>query len=300
MIVLRSKNKRPLRPPLLRGALGALIVLFSGAAGAQQQVGLPDPDVMRIHVLEKRPFTESGRWELSFFGATQVNPKFTVHTGASAELAYHIRENLAAQLGASFFPIAQQSTLSEELLTKASEAPESAEAFLLQGDVIAGLELMPIYGKLNVFDGKILRLGVYLNAGLGIAKTRLQLRPSTDPTTGRTYGDTGMRPMASLGMGLRVFVTEQFTVRLELRDLAYSGYVSEVNGCNLADVQKIEAAEALGQTATGLTSGCDERSFGSAGQQAKLNAAGAKDLLAKPSAEVINNIAFQGGISWLF
>jgi outer membrane beta-barrel protein len=276
------------------------VLLCSFAAPAQQLVGEPDPDVMRIHVVEKRPFTEAGRWELSFFGMTQVNPKFTVHAGLSAEIAYHLRENLAAQLGVTWFPLAVQSTLSEELLTKASEAPESAEAFLLQGDVVAGLELMPIYGKLNVFDGKILRLGMYFNAGLGVAKTRLQLRPSTDPTTGRTFGDTGIRPMASLGAGLRVFVTEQFTVRLELRDLAYSGYVSSVNGCNLQDVQLIETAEALGQTAQGLSSGCDERAFGAAGQTAKLNAAGAKDLLAKPSAEVINNIALQGGISWLF
>jgi outer membrane beta-barrel protein len=279
-----------------------LVLLCSLGASAQQSVGLPDPDVMRIHVVEKRPFTEAGRWELSFFGMTQVNPKFTVHAGVSAELAYHLRENLAAQLGVSWFPLAVQSTLSEELLTKASEAPESAEAFLLQGDVVAGLELMPIYGKLNVFDGKILRLGMYFNAGLGVAKTRLQLRPSTDTTTGRTFGDTGFRPMASLGMGLRVFVTERFTVRLELRDLAYSGYVSKVNGCTLTDVQKIETAEAqpTPTRASDLSPGCDESAFGSLGTQAKLNASGAKDLLAKPSAEVINNIALQGGISWLF
>lgn len=282
-----------------------LLVLASSislAAAAQEApaVGLPDPDVMRVHVLEKRPFTEEGRWEVSLFGATQVNPKFTVHAGISGELAYHLRENLAAQLGVSWFPLAQESTLSEELLTKASEAPVSAEAFLLQGDAVLGLELMPVYGKVNVFDGKILRLGMYFNAGLGLAKTRLQLRPSTDPITGRTFGDTGFRPMASLGAGLRVFVGERFTVRLELRDLAYSGYVSQVNGCSYDDVVKIEAAEALNTTATGLSSGCDERAFGSPGTQAKLNAAGAKGLLSNPSAEVINNIAFQGGVSWLF
>src|SRR5205814_385827 len=160
----------------------------------------------------------------------QVNPKFTVHAGVSAELAYHLRENLAVQLGLTWFPYSVQSTLSEELLTKADEAPLTAEAFLLQGDAVAGLELMPIYGKLNVFDGKILRLGFYLNAGIGGAKTRLQLRPSTDPN-GRSFGDTGYRPMAALGGGFRVFVSEQFTVRLEVRDFAYSGYVSKVNGC---------------------------------------------------------------------
>ena len=281
------------------------LLLLCSAAGrvrAQQQVGLPDQEVMRIHVVEKRPFTESGRWELSFFGLTQVNPKFTVHAGFSAELAYHLRENLAVQLGASFFPLAVQSTLSEELLTKASEAPATAEAFLLRGDAVAGLELMPIYGKLNVFDGKILRLGVYLNAGLGVAKTRLQLRQSSDPTTGRTFGNTGIRPLASLGAGLRVFVTEQFTVRLELRDLAYSGYVSQVNGCNRGDAQEIVTAYETDRTPTSLSAGCNPSDFGTPGKTGTghLNAAAAGLLLKDPSADVINNIAFQGGVSWLF
>ena len=73
-----------------------------------------------------------------------------------------------------------------------------------------------------------------------------------------------------------------------------------MNGCNHADVVKIEAAEAGGQTATGLSSGCDERAFGAPGAQAQLNAGAAKDLLARPSADVINNLTFQGGVSWLF
>jgi len=273
-----------------------LASLLCGAALAQET----DPDAVRVHVLEKRPFTEAGRWEVSFFGNTQVNPKFTVHTGVAAEVAYHLRENLAAQVGLWYFPVSVESTLSEELLTKAREAPETAEAFLLRGAALAGLELMPIYGKLDVFDGKILRLGMYLNGGLGVAKTRLQLRPSTDPVTGRTFGDTGFRPVASLGIGLRVFLSDRMTVRLELRDFAYSGHVSRVNGCNAEDAAKIEAAEANAQAAAGLSAGCDERAFGAAGTQAQLNAGAAKDLLSRPSADVINNISFQGGVSWLF
>jgi len=273
-----------------------LAILLGGAAAAQQA----DPDAVRVHVLEQRPFTEAGRWELSFFGTAQVNPKFTQHAGISAELAYHLRENLAAQLGLWYFPVSVQSTLSEELLTKARVAPETAEALLLREAAVAGLELMPIYGKLDVFDGKILRLGMYLNGGLGVAKTRLQLRPSTDPATGRTFGDSGYRPIASLGIGLRVFLSQKLTLRLELRDFLYSGYVSRVNGCNRDDVSKIETAEAAGQTATGLSGGCDERAFGPPGTQAQLNAGAAKDLLARPSADVINNLAFQGGLSWLF
>lgn len=273
-----------------------LASLICGAALAQE----PEGDAVRVHVLEKRPFSEAGRWEVSFFGNTQVNPKFTVHAGVAAEVAYHLRENLAAQVGLWYFPLSAQSSLAEELLTKGRAAPESAEAFLLRGAALAGLELMPVYGKLDVFDGKILRLGMYLNGGLGVAKTRLQLRPSTDPVTGSTFGDTGFRPIAALGIGLRVFLGDRFTVRLELRDFVYSGQVSQVNGCNAADAAKIETAEANGQTATGLSSGCDERAFGSPGAQAQLNAGAAKDLLSRPSADVINNISFQGGVSWLF
>ncbi|HTO99105.1 MAG TPA: outer membrane beta-barrel domain-containing protein [Myxococcales bacterium] len=259
-----------------------------------------DADVVRVHVLEKRPFTEAGRWEISFFGNAQVNPKFTMHAGIAGELAYHLRENLAAQVGVWYFPVASQSALSEELLTKGREAPETAEAFLLQGMALAGLELMPVYGKLDVFDGKILRLGLYLNGGLGVAKTRLQLRPGSDPVTGATFADSGLRPVASLGLGLRVFLGERVTLRLELRDFAYSGNVSSVNGCNQSDAEKIEAAEANGQTASGLSAGCNERAFGTPGTQAQLNAGAARDLLSRASADVINDLAFQGGLSWLF
>ncbi|HEX4382152.1 MAG TPA: outer membrane beta-barrel domain-containing protein [Myxococcales bacterium] len=273
-----------------------LLLLFTAPALAAQE----QPVVERIHVLEKRPFTEAGRWELSLFGNAQVNPKFTVHAGLSGELAYHLKENFALQLSVSWYPVSRESSLSEELINKASVAPETAEALLLQGAVLAGLELMPVYGKLNVFDGKILRLGVYINAGVGAAKTQLQLRPSGDQITGRSFGDAGYRPMGSLGVGLRAFVSERFTVRLELRDLVYSGFVSKVNGCNHDDALKIAAAENAKTTATGLSGGCNESAFGSTPAIAAANASSAGDLLRTPSAEVINNLAFQGGVSWLF
>src|SRR5207248_4322226 len=130
-------------------------------------------------------------------------------------LAYHIRENLAAQVGLGYQIVAWQSALTEELVNKVHQQPLAANALLLQADALVGLELMPVYGKLTVFDGKILRLGFYLNAGVGVAKTQLQLRPAT-AAGGRAFGDAGFRPEAGLGIGFRVFASERFTVRLEL------------------------------------------------------------------------------------
>ena len=270
----------------------ASLLLAPAAALAQAD----DTNVVRIHVVEKRPFTEANRTEITLFGQGQVNPKFTVHAGVGAELAYHLRENLAAQIGVTYYPVAHQSGLSEELARDVNQQPIAANALLLQADALAGLEFMPVYGKINVFDGRILRLGFYLNAGVGVAKTQLQLRPAT-AAGGRAFGDTGLRPEAGLGIGFRIFASERFTIRLELRDRVYSAYVSRVNGCNFQDAGAIRSA---GSAATGLSRGCSPSSFGGDDDQIKSTAAAAENQLREPSADVINHLAFQGGVSWLF
>src|SRR3954462_6959784 len=98
-----------------------LLLLLPAAAFAQ--VEAPPAPVERVHVVEKRPFTESGRTELTLFGPIQVNSRFTRHAGVSAELAYHLRENLAFQVGVTWFPLAVQSGFSEELAHKVGQAP---------------------------------------------------------------------------------------------------------------------------------------------------------------------------------
>ena len=269
-----------------------LVIAVLAPAAAAQDGG----EVQRIHVVEKRPFDESNRFELSLFGVGQVNPRFTVHAGLGAELSYHLRENLAVQIGASYNAIAHQSALTEELAAKADQQPLAANALLLQADVLAGLELMPIYGKIRVFDGKVLRIGLYVNAAVGAAKTQLQLRPS-DSNGGRAFGDTGLRPEAALGIGTRIFAGDRFSIRLEVRDRLYSAYVSKVNGCTAPDAQAIRVN---GTAATHLSPGCNPAAFGGTEEEVKSGAGSAAVQIAQPSSNVINNVAFQGGVSWLF
>jgi len=269
-----------------------LAFLFLAPAVAAQE----SREVQRVHVVEQRPFSEANRTELTLFGLGQVNPHFTVHAGIAAELSYHLRENLAALIGFSYNAIAHQSALTEELAAKVDQQPVAANALLLQADALVGLELMPVYGKISVFDGKVLRLGLYVNAGLGVAKTRLQLRPS-DAAGGRSFGDTGFRPEAGLGLGARIFAGDRFTVRLELRDRVYSAYVSKVNGCTAQDARSIRGS---GSGATGLSPGCSPSSFGGSEEDIKSGAGSAAIQLGDPSASVVNNLAFQGGVSWLF
>jgi outer membrane beta-barrel protein len=267
------------------------LLLLAPAALAQE-----DREVQRVHVVERRPFSEANRAELTLFGLGQVNPHFTVHAGIGVELSYHLRENLAALVSASYNAVAHQSALTEELAAKVDQQPLAANALLLEADALAGLELMPVYGKISLFDRTLFRLGLYVNAGLGVAKTRLQLRPS-DAVGGRSFGDTGYRPEAGLGLGARIFAGDRFTIRLELRDRVYSAYVSKVNGCSAQDARAIRSS---GSGATGLSPGCSPSSFGGSEEEMKSGAGSAAIQLGDPSSSVINNIAFQGGVSWLF
>src|SRR5207237_8727751 len=143
------------------------------------------------------------------------------------------RDNLAVQAAVTWFPLAVQSARTEELAHKVGQAPIASDALLLQGDALVGLELMPIYGKLDVFDGKILRLGIYLNAGLGAAKTRLQLR-SSDSVGGPPFGHTGLRPPAGLGGGPGLSANDACTARLELRDRVHASHVTRATACRAA------------------------------------------------------------------
>ena len=77
----------------------------------------------------------------------------------------------------------------------------------------------------------------------------------------------------------------------------YSSYVSRVNGCGAADAAEIQKS---GTSATGLSPGCSAASFGSNENDIKGAAASAESQLRSPSASVVNNLAFQGGLSWLF
>lgn len=267
----------------------------TAVAKAASQVGGDTADVISVHVIEKRPFTEANRWELSLFGPVQINSKFTMHAGAALEVAYHLRENVAVQLSGVWYPYAAQSSLTEELVTKVRQQPLAANALLIKGGAMAGLELMPVYGKINIFDGKILRLGFYLNAGLGAASTSLQLR-AANTEKGRSYGDTGVRLMAALGAGFRVYITERLTLRAEIRDQVYSAYVSKVNGCSYADTRSVYTS---GAGAT-VSQGCSASSFGDTEAEVKNNAAIASDQMKEPSADVINNLAAYTGLSYLF
>ena len=174
--------------PAPAAAPAATDVPPSAAAGAgtaapeiQLTGGAPlnDPNV-HVHTVQRKVLADKGRSELVLFPAVaQINGKFTNHLGVAAEYLYHFQENVAFQITPSYFYVNGESSFNEDLVNIARLQAQAATALTMIWNVEAGVEAAPIYGKFAFYDGNMASFSLVLDAGLGVAQTRVQLRPSS-------------------------------------------------------------------------------------------------------------------------
>lgn len=245
----------------------------------------------RVHVLISRNERDEGKQEIAFFGSVQVNGKFTEHLGTGLDYAYHLREAFALTAGGTWFYRGVQSSFTEdELIKKAHQQPFTASALLLKYEGHVGFELSPIYGKFALFDSSVVQFGLYLGSALGVADTRVQLRPP-DPNTKRerTFGETGLKPVGVFNVGFRMFFSEHIAFKAEIRDTIFSNTVPTINGCTGKDLQALTAG-------TAVKASCNRAAF----PDRQADGAIALDLVKEPSSDVLNNVAFAAAVSVLF
>jgi outer membrane beta-barrel protein len=262
---------------------------------------LSDPDVS-VHIVQRKVLSDKGRHEVVLFPVVaQINGKFTNHLGLAAEYLYHFQENVALQVSPNFFYSNGESSFNEDLVRIARLQAQAATALTMQWGGEVGIEATPIYGKFAFYEGTMASFSLVFNAGVGITSTRVQLRPS-DPGNGAdiapsdaVFGDTGFKFLGNVGGGFRIKVGEHFAIRLEVRDLVYTASVSSVNGCDASDLDSIIAHGGA------LNASCKADKFptdAATGEQP--DASLAKALLKVPSSDVLNQVAFYGGVAYIF
>ena len=123
----------------------------------------------------------------------------------------------------------------------------------------------------------------------------MQLSGSTqaNPTLATTYGSTGLRFLGNLGAGFRILLSERFALRLEIRDLVYTARVDSINGCDATDLTNIPSGGPV-------SSGCNSSTFTGKSGTASTALNIAQRLVGDNSSDVVNNIIFFAGLSYLF
>jgi outer membrane beta-barrel protein len=274
---------------------------------------LYNPNVS-VHIVQKKRFADEGKHEFALYPlAVQVNGKFTNHAGSALHYTYHVQENFALQVSGLYNWHSNESGFNLELIDKVREQAQAASSLLLQWGAQAGVEVTPLYGKFAFYDDQLAQFSVIINGGAGFGGTRHLIRPEVaNQVEGQTFtvparfGDAGTRFVGSVGGGFRVQFGDSYALRLEVRDLVYTARVDRVDGCNLADFEKLEAARAGNQAFAGLdlSGGCQFKKFDGVDPDTKKNYREdiilGRDLVAEPSSDVLNNVSFYAGFSILF
>ena len=234
---------------------------------------------VHVHAVQRAPYLNEGKHELVLYPAVlQINGKFTQHYGLGLMYAYHVFEKLAVQVTPIWNYWNKESDFNQELIDKGHVQAKAATALLLQYGGIAGVEVSPVYGKFAFYEGILGHFALVINAGAGLGSTRVQLGPDS-------FGDAGLKFVGSVGAGFRVFLGERMALRLEVRDLIYSARVDRINGCSHDD---------LGDSPASVSGGCSPQSF------SDFDRTQARMLLQENSSDVINNVSFYAGFSFLF
>jgi len=239
--------------------LGALVVVTALGASVE-----PTPPVdplagspnVQFRVLEPKPFPDALRHELTLQPfVPQVGSTFTTHWLTSFTYTFHATEWLGLRLQPFWVWHAQRSRFSSELLSRVRQDAAAASSVMLQWGAVAAPEWSPIRGKFTAFGG-IVRYGFVLFAGAGVGGTEIELK-TADAVGPATYGNTGLRMVATGGAGFRVQLGDRWTVRLEVQDLIHWGSVGRINGCNSLDEQRL----AGGITGAGVSGQCNVGAF---------------------------------------
>ncbi len=173
---------------------------------------------------------------------------------------------------------------------------QSATSLLLVWGAQAGVEVSPLYGKFAWYEDSLAHFSFVITGGAGIGATRHQLKPASEQSGPATFGETGNKFLGSLGAGFRLQVGQRYAFRLELRDLVYTARVDQVNGCDSVDLAAMDAALRAGQNHLNVNTApsCQKEKFQT------TDVPLAKNLVATPSSDVLNNVGVYAGFAFLF
>lgn len=175
----------------------ALLVLWvSVAAVAQAQVAdLENPG--SVSAVQERPFRMKHELDLSF----GVLPIDAFYVGLYGQVGYtaHFSDTVAWQIGRAAYNYASRTGLRKELETKYGVLPTTSEEvqFFLGSDLI----WTPLHLKFAVLNRWVFHGEIFLIAGATVFKFT-----------------NSFRPAINLGLGGRVVLTQNVSIRLDLSD----------------------------------------------------------------------------------
>ncbi len=224
-------NRPGLRALVLAAALAA------AAAPRAARASKADAFEGKVQPVSGQLYRKAGRFELTGGGLLSLNDAFFTKYFAGAKLGYHFNEYWS--LHATFSSGAAAKTDSAVVcpVNRTCHAATQTELNQVPGriDRIVGAELQfsPIYGKLNVFAERVVHFDLSVLGGADlITHDKVIAAPDAgDPAA--ILAAAQRQPQVStpgfhVGLGARLFLSEAFAIRAEVKDYVYQVDVPSV------------------------------------------------------------------------
>lgn len=181
---------------VLEGALGA-------PGERERDTALED----RVKAVQRKGFLKRGRFEAAPLFVTSVNDAFFQKVGGGIRLAYNLQDSFAIAVRGAYYTPFRTDNVREGKLAFQSQLLTSQ----LYGQVMASGVWAPIYGKVSVFNKRIIHFDLFLSAGLGAVWSATSLAPRSE----------GPHVAADFGGGVRFYPKDWLAVEVGLLDTLY-------------------------------------------------------------------------------
>lgn len=232
-VAIRSDVNRTSRGGIAVG-LCLAAVLGARAAHAEPAEGFIQPAA----TVQSRIFNLTGKNEIGVFGAFSLNNVLTQSEGISATYDYNFNEfiSLEVLLGGSFGGLTDLAgnlrleTTNDQAFSHNTTTTDLSNAGALLGYGQVGARLTPLYGKVNLASELPVHFDLYLNLGVGAAFVQYNSilgcneTPSGSPAScpnNDFHKETLPTFAFNAGVGLRLFITQMISIRVEIRDLLF-------------------------------------------------------------------------------
>ena len=174
-------------------------------------------DVIVGHLHEK-----GGRFELGLFTGIIPNDPYLSYVPIGGRFAYFFTDSLGVEAGGSWTGLQSETDLTTFLLAEERWESTDEVANTQQWRANAVAVWSPFYGKLALLQRKLSHFDLNVSGGLGV----VQLTSPTDDAVLTT--EDSIQVEIILGAGARVFLTEDFALRLDYRQGIIPGATDEV------------------------------------------------------------------------
>ncbi|MGB8930973.1 MAG: outer membrane beta-barrel domain-containing protein [Anaeromyxobacteraceae bacterium] len=237
---------------LHRNAIGALALAAVAAVAVPRPAAASKADAFegKIQPISGQLYRKAGRLEATVGGDLSLNDAFFRKQFGDLKLGYHFTEWAAVSLHGAMGSSSPTKSTTVCPTGGGCHSASDAELNQVPGRIrsMYGLELAfsPVYGKLNTFSEKVGHIDLSLLVGID-AIIHDEVLSSSDAAL---FAAKGMDPAQKtavgghLGLGFRLFLSEAFAVRFDLKDYVYGVTVPNgAAGLKSKDIQNQIFAE---------------------------------------------------------